>query len=133
MRIFLDTNIIIYFIQNPPGWGPRAAARLAALRSAGDTPVVSDLRRLECRVKPLKTGDAALLAGFDRFFISPGLEVVGLTAAVCDRATLLRATHNFKTPDALHLAAAIVHGCDCLLTNDARFSVCADIQIEVLR
>jgi predicted nucleic acid-binding protein len=132
VRIFLDTNVLIYFIQNPPGWGPRAAARLAALHAGGDTPVVSDLTRMECRVKPLKTGDVALLASFDAFFVSPSLEVVGLTAVVCDRATLLRAKHNFKTPDALQLAAAIVHGCDRFLTNDTRLGACKDIPIEVL-
>ena len=87
---------------------------------------------MECRVKPLKTGDAALLAIFDAFFTSPGLEVVGLTSAVCDRATQLRAGHNFKTPDALQLAAAVVHGCDLFLTNDTRLSACRDIAIEAL-
>jgi len=132
VRIFLDTNIIIYFIQKPAGWGPRAAARFAALHAAKDTPVVSDLTRMECRVKPLKMGDAILLASFDAFFVSLGLEVVGLTAAVCDRATLLRAGHNFKTPDALQLGAAIVHGCDRFLTNDTRLSACTDIPIEIL-
>jgi predicted nucleic acid-binding protein len=132
VRIFLDTNIIIYFVQDPPGWGPRAAARLGALRAAGDVPVVSDLTRMECRVKPLQAGDAVLLAGFDAFFAAPGLEVVGLTAAVCDRATHLRATYNFKTPDALQLAAAIVHGCDGFLTNDTRLRACTTIPIEVL-
>jgi len=132
VRVFLDTNVLIYFIENPPSWGPRAVARLVVLGAAGDTPVVSDLTRMECRVKPLKTGDIALLAAFDGFFVSPGLEVVGLTAAVCDRPTLLRAGHNFKTPDALQLAAAIVHGCDRFLTNDKRLSACKDIPIEVL-
>jgi predicted nucleic acid-binding protein len=132
VRIFLDTNIVIYFIQNPTGWGPRATARLAACHVAGDTPVLSDLTRMECRVLPLRMADAVLLAAFDRFFAAPGVEVVGLTAAVCDRAALLRATHSFQTPDALQLAAAIVHGCDRFLTNDARLSVCTDIPIETL-
>ena len=132
MRVFLDTNVPIYVIENPPAWGLRAAARLGALRAAGATPVVSDLTRMECRVKPMKTGDAILLASFDSFFTSPGLEVAALTGAVCDRATLLRANYNFKTPDALHLAAAIVHGCDLFLTNDGRLNACKDIAIEVL-
>jgi predicted nucleic acid-binding protein len=132
VRVFLDTNVLIYFIENPPGWGPRAVARLAALHKAGGTPVVSDLTRLECRVKPMRTANAALLAGFDAFFAYPGVEVVPLTAAVCDRATLLRATFNFKTPDALQLAAAIVHNCDRFLTNDGRLNACSDITIEIL-
>jgi predicted nucleic acid-binding protein len=76
--------------------------------------------------------DAILLAEFDAFFAAIDVQVLPLTAAVCDRATVLRATHNFKTPDALQLAAAIVHGCDRFLTNDARLSACTDIPVDVL-
>jgi hypothetical protein len=35
--------------------------------------------------------------------------VVAITAAVCNRAARIRATHNFKSMDALHLAAAVEH------------------------
>ncbi len=44
----------------------------------------------------------------------------------------MRADLGFKTPDALHLAAAIEGGCDRFLTNDARLSRCTDIAVEVL-
>ena len=40
--------------------------------------------------------------------------------------------HTFKTPDALQLGAAIVHGNDRFLTNDTRLSACTDIPIDVL-
>ena len=44
-----------------------------------------------------------------------------MTDAVFELAATLRARHDLKTPDALHLAAAIHHGCDELWTNDHRF------------
>jgi predicted nucleic acid-binding protein len=130
--VFLDTNIVIYLIENPPVFGPRATAHVTALRSAGDTVAVSDLVRLECRVGPLRRGQAALLAQYDAFFALPEVQVLPLTAAVCDRATVLRAAHRFKTPDALQLGAAIMHGCDRFLTNDTRLNACTDIAVEVL-
>ncbi|MGL4609627.1 MAG: type II toxin-antitoxin system VapC family toxin [Trueperaceae bacterium] len=34
----------------------------------------------------------------------------------------LRAFHNLKTPDALHLATALHHGCQEFWTNDLRLS-----------
>jgi predicted nucleic acid-binding protein len=73
-----------------------------------------------------------LVGIYDQFFASPDVEVVGLTAAVFDRAAELRARHGFKTPDALHLAAAIVHGCDRFLTNDTRLNACTAIPIDVM-
>jgi predicted nucleic acid-binding protein len=50
VQIYLDSNIVIYLIEQPANFGPRAAARIAAAVAAGDTMVVSDLTRLECRV-----------------------------------------------------------------------------------
>src|SRR2546421_202086 len=80
------------------------------------------LTRLECRVKHLKTGDTALLQDFDDYFTGAITEVVTLSSQVMDRATDIRARHGFKTPDAIHLAAALVAGCDVFLTNDHRLA-----------
>jgi hypothetical protein len=85
-----------------PDLGVIATARLAALHAAGDRVVVSNLVRLECRVGPLKSVDSKLLSRYDGFFALPGVEVVALNAAVCDRAAMIRATYGFRTPDALN-------------------------------
>jgi len=63
--VFIDANILIYRLEAVPGLGARASARLATLHAAGDRIAVSDLVRLECRVGPLKSADAALLADYD--------------------------------------------------------------------
>jgi predicted nucleic acid-binding protein len=52
--------------------------------------------------------------------------------AVYERACRIRAVHNFKLADALHLAAAIEGGCGLLLTNDYRLSPFPDIAVEIL-
>jgi predicted nucleic acid-binding protein len=132
MLIYVDSVLAIYLLDHTGSFQVRAAARLASLEAAGDQIAVSDLTRLECRVKPMATGDAAKLAGFDAFFARPDVVKVPMTTAAYDRATVLRATHNFKLADALHLAAAIEGDCDHFLTNDGRLSRCSDIPIEVL-
>jgi predicted nucleic acid-binding protein len=130
--VFLDTNIVIYLIENPPVFGPKASVQIAGLSGAGHTFTVSDLVRLECRMLPIRRSDFGLLSHYDAFFAAPQVRVLTLTTAVCDRATLLRAVRNFKTPDALQLGAAIVHRSDRFLTNDARLSASKDIPIDVL-
>jgi predicted nucleic acid-binding protein len=132
LLIYLDANIVIYLIEQPPVWGPRAAAYVAALRGAGDTMAVSDLTRLECRVKPLSVGDAPRVAQFDAFFLSSDVQVLPLSAAVCDRATLIRAVHHFRLADSLHLACAVEGACDRFVTNDVRLNRFPDIPVEVL-
>jgi predicted nucleic acid-binding protein len=132
MLIYLDSNIVIYFIEQPPNFGPRALARIAIIRSNKDRMAVSHLTRMECRVRPIALGDALTLGHFDAFFASADVQVFGLTAAVCDRATVIRAQHRYRTADALHLAVAVEAGCDVFLTQDARLSGFPGITVEVL-
>jgi predicted nucleic acid-binding protein len=130
--IYLDSNVVIYLIEAQPVWGPKAAARIGALRADGDTMAVSDLTRLESRVGPLAAKDGATLSQFDAFFAAADVQVLPMTAAVFDRATMIRAQHRFKLADSLHLACAAESGCDRFLTNDARLSKFSDIVVEVL-
>ena len=58
--------------------------------------MVSDLTRMECLVGPLRSGHAALEAQFRVFFASAGVQVVPITAGVCDRAAQVRAATGFK-------------------------------------
>jgi predicted nucleic acid-binding protein len=132
MLIYCDSAILIYWLDQVGPFHLRAERRMQALLSASDRMAISDLTRLECRVGAMKRRDAAAVAAFDAFFARPDVVLVPLTAAVFDRATQLRVDHNFKTPDALHLAAAIEGCCDCFLTNDTRLNRCTDITVEVL-
>jgi predicted nucleic acid-binding protein len=128
----LDANIVIYLIEQPATWGPRAASYVATLLGPKDRIVLSDLSRLECRVKPMATGNAVLLARYDAFFGSANVQIVGLTAQVCDRATAIRATYRYKLGDALNLAAAVTHGCHRFITNDQRLNTYRDIPVDML-
>jgi predicted nucleic acid-binding protein len=130
MRIYCDSVIIIYYLEGAPPFKARATTRLASLWLAGDTVVISDLVRLECRMQPIQLGDAVGLAQYDALFSQPNVERVAITTAVFDRATVLRA--KFRLGDSLHLAAAAESGCDRFLTNDTRLSAFTDIPVEVL-
>ncbi len=130
--VYLDACPVIYFVEQVPAWVGQVQARIAAYRAAGETLAVSDLTRMECRVGPLKRNDLALLADFDRFFVSAYVQVLRLPSAVYDRAAGIRATYNFKALDALHLGTAQEHGCTRFLTNDARLSRFTGILVEVL-
>jgi predicted nucleic acid-binding protein len=132
LLIYLDSCIVIYLIEQTPGFGPRASSRVAALLANGDRMVVSDLSRLECRANPLTAGDTTTLGHYDLFFANSVEPVVPLTTAVCDRATEIRGKYRFGTPDALHLAAAVESGCRVFLTNDARLSRFTGITVEQL-
>lgn len=126
-RIHFDSVAFIYYVEQRPPWFARIDARL----TGGPVQiVVSDLTRMECRVKPLGAGNTTLLAEFDAAL--GAAESAPMTTAVFDRATEIRATHKFKTPDALHLAAAVEGGCTIFLTNDHRLAAFTGITVEVV-
>jgi len=129
MRLYLDAAPVIYAVEQVAPFFPVVDARLSA---AGVVRVASDLTRMECRVKPLREGKTDLLKDYDDFFASAVTEVVALSRDVIDRATTIRAQYGFKTPDAVHLAAAVVAHCDVFLTNDHRLDRFSDMAIEVI-
>jgi uncharacterized protein len=130
MRLYLDAAPVIYAVEQVAPFFPVVDARLSA---SGAVRVASDLTRLECRVKPLREGNADLLKDYDDFFAYAVAEIVALSREILDRATEIRARYGFKTPDAVHLAAAVVASCDVFLTNDHRLDRFPDIPIEVVQ
>ena len=132
MLVYLDSVIVIYRMEGDPPFKIRANQRISDLESAGDRFAVSHLSRLECRLRSIRNGNAVMLAQYDAFFALPHVQIVPITQAVFDRATLIRATFNFKLADSLHLAAAVEAGCDLFLTNDAALSRFTGIPVEIL-
>ena len=116
--IYLDACLLIYAIENHPVWAGKVRTALAS--EPGERFAVSPLIKMECLVKPLKTGDMGLQhryeSGLNEFIQLPLPETVFLQAAQ------LRARFGLKTPDALHLACAQHHGCAALWTNDDRLA-----------
>lgn len=114
--IYLDACLLIYAVENHPVWAEPLQRRLVAEREAGFA--ISALTKLECLVKPIKTGDLALQRRYESAFEQ--LEPLAMPETVYLHAAQLRARFGLKTPDALHLACAQHHGCQALWTHDDR-------------
>ncbi len=130
IRLYWDACVLIYRLQDVEPWNRSIASALAAIPAP--KLVVSELGRMECRVKPLREADQVTLAKYDKFFAAPTLGWVPHDRPVFDLAADLRAHHALKTPDALHLAAAIVGGCSEFWTNDRRLEQAAEGRLRVV-
>lgn len=118
-RIYIDACVMIYLIEGAPPSQSAARRVISALRTSTDAVLLTcHLSRLECRVRPLRARDEATLGLYEAFFGRRGLEWISLSAAVIDRATEIRALYGFKTPDSLHLAAAVEGGATHFVTGD---------------
>ena len=129
MRIYLDSAPIIYAVEQVV---PYASIIDTRLSTPNVVCVTSDLARMECRIKPLQIKNVELLKDYDYYFEMAMAEIVVLSTQVIDCATNIRARYGFKTPDSIHLSAAIVSKCDVFLTNDYRLNRFTEIAIEII-
>ena len=129
--IYLDACCFIYLVEGQPEWRTVVAQRLRNLEPASKL-ITSQLARLECRTKPMRDGNRALLERYDALFAADRVVVVDVSEHIIDRATDLRARHGFKTPDAIHLATALESSAAEFSTADAALSRCSDIAVTLL-
>jgi len=87
---------------------------------------------LEVRVLPVRTQNQRLLEHYEFLFHRSGLQVLAITPHVIERATAIRASHGFRTPDSIHLATALVAGADAFLTGDRALAKCPGLNVEIV-
>ena len=130
MRLYLDASPIIYWIEKVAVYYSQVDARI---KRAGVTLISSHLALMECLILPLRHGHTDLREEYDQFFAGNFIEIISFTEAMFRKAAEIRAAYNFRTPDALHLAAALEGTCDAFLTNDAGLSQFSGIAIELVQ
>lgn len=83
---------------------------------------------MECRVKPLRNGNAKPLAQYESFFRQ--VQIVELSAAVIDLATRLRVVTSLKTPDALQAACPLgLSAPAAFVTGDSGFTRVSELDV----
>ena len=126
----LDTPPFIYFIEEHPRYLSIVRPVFTAIANRMFTGITSALTLLETRVQPYRVGNAPLAEQYEAFLTrSHGLRFEEITSAVLRAAAQLRAAHNIKTPDAIHLATALVANCSVYLTNDRDLPLVPGIRI----
>lgn len=122
-RVFFDTNLFVYLLEDDPRFSPRVKEIVAEMRSRQDSLITSTLTVGEILVKPLSTGNTALVERIEEYFSLPGtVQVVPFDRRAATLYARIRVDKSVKAPDAVQLACAAAAGCDLFLTNDERLS-----------
>lgn len=115
----VDTAPFIYFIEDHPKYAAELAQFFALVDGGQIRCVTSVITFLEVLVHPLRTGHNELAATYrDILLNAANVVTVPMGSAIADRAASLRATYNFRTPDAIQLATAAQLGASAFITND---------------
>ena len=120
-RILLDSVSIVYYLERNPTYFAAASEWMERVNAGRLTAAASALLLAEVLVPAYRAGKPGAArqarAALERI---PNFELLEVTPAVGDVAARLRAEHNLRTPDALHVATALQRGAGWLVTNDRR-------------
>ena len=135
MILFLDANIIIYRVEVVEPFNRQVFAALQELVTLHPDAgfAVSRLSMLECLVKPLRDQNTAEIDRYRDFFASAGLQMVEVSSLVIETATLLRARHGLRTPDAIQAASALsIKVPVTFLTGDKQFTKVPGLNVRLI-
>ena len=131
--IYADTQIVIYTVEKFPSYAPLCRPLWQAARAGTHSVISSELTLLETLVMPLRNSDATLISDYERFLLRSDTHLLPVMQDVLREAARLRATiPGLKTPDALHAATALLHGCTLFVTNDAGFKRIPNLPLVLL-
>jgi predicted nucleic acid-binding protein len=135
MTLFFDANIIIYRVEAVEPFNQQVLDTVQELvkqyPSAGFA--ASRLSVMECLVKPIREQNSADIERYRGFFASSGLQMVEITSLVLETATLLRARHGLRTPDAIQAASAMsIKGPVTFLTGDKQFGKVPGLNVRLV-
>jgi predicted nucleic acid-binding protein len=97
------------------------------------TVYASVLTLTEVLMKPIQAKNSNLQKEYrDLLLNTQNVSTIAVDSIIAIKAAELWAAYNLKTPDALHVASAIVSGCDAFLTNDSGIKRVTEIKVLIL-
>ena len=128
-RVALDSNALIYFIEEHPQLGPVVDPVFQMIADGECEAVVSVVSVVEVLVAPLRAGQAALVEQYRELLADTrGVTLIPVTTVVAEQAASIRAAQNLRLPDALIAATAVNERCTHLIANDAKFTRVAGLR-----
>lgn len=121
-RVFLDTNIFIYLMEDQGPLGAASFALLERLSMRRDVVLTSTLTLGEVLTQPFAKGNTRLTQEYEKRLTSPGVQMLDFDRGSAVAFAKVRQDRTIKVPDAMQLSMASTAQCDLFVTNDDRLS-----------
>ncbi len=118
-RIFWDTNVYIYLLEDFGPWSALVANLRNKMLDRGDQLVTSALTLGEILVKPTAAGDTELCRKYVQRLTAVSL-IIPFDVEAAKSYAVLRCDRSLQSPDAIQLACAGIARVDLFVTNDNR-------------
>jgi predicted nucleic acid-binding protein len=131
--IGLDAMSFIYHFEKKPHFGPITKVLFAHIQAGKVSAVISVLVAGEVLTGVKKVGNREMILRY-RHILSefPNLALHDADMRVMEKMSDLRAAYSLKTPDAIHMATALLHGAQAFVTNDAGLKRVKEFDVLVL-
>ena len=130
----LDTGPWILWIEQSPAFLPIVGPIFREIEEGRATAVTSVMTVLEVLTGAMRRDDDVLVRRYESLFTeSAGVVVLDIDMDIARRAAELRAKHDVRTADAIHLATALAAGASAFVTTDRRLARVQEIEVRVLR
>ncbi len=132
-QLAFDTVPLVYFVEQNPAYFDRMLFIMNQIDSGLIDGLASSIALTEVLVQPIRTGNTALAQRYETILSdSVNFQVMSISIQMARLAAEMRARHNLKIANALHIATAIGAGCEAFLTNDLGLKRLTEIRILVL-
>ncbi len=130
--VYVDTAIFIYTIEKIPHYAQILEPLWDNLEIGKVKVMTSELTLMETLVMPIKQSDSRLIKAYNSMLLAGYIDLIPINQSILTEGARLRGITNLKTPDAIHLATALLEKCDIFLTNDLGFRKVTDVSILIL-
>lgn len=118
-RVYVDTNVFIYFLERNVQFFAAAVPVIEALSNRDVQGYTGEITVAEAMVGPYRSNDAAAISHTRNFFTKTGLvTLLPHDRVIFDHAAQLRAQQRLPFIDAIHVATAVEAACKFFITND---------------
>jgi predicted nucleic acid-binding protein len=115
----LDTSVLIYHLEANLRYQALTREILEGIEAGKRRAVVSVVALMELTVHPWRRDEPLVARHYETVLLHfPNLYLADVNRQVARRAARLRADHNVRPADALHVATALVSGATAYVTND---------------
>jgi len=118
-RIFWDTNLFIYLLEDYGNFSKAVVQLRSKMLARGDQLLTSTLTLGEILVKPSERGETELCMRYEHA-ISSAAVIISFDLKAARIYAELRTERSLKAPDAIQLACAANAAVDLFVTNDER-------------
>jgi predicted nucleic acid-binding protein len=129
----VETSPFIYFVERHPIYLERIRTIFQQVEAGYLEVITSVITLTEVLVMPLQTNNTRYEFEYREMLLNTAhITTLEVSTAIAEQAAYLRVKYRLRTPDAIHVATALLSRCDAFLTNDHALKRITEIRILVL-